>query len=199
MTRNTTPENTSDRGALTHVVGMLGGSERYITDMESAGQRQILAATTLPTKSDYCSDEDYIALGFTFGPVVASDPKFREATLPAGWSREGSEHAMWSYIVDERGVRRVSIFYKAAFYDREAFMGVINVGGDVARHWIYGDDEPELHPALTTDELAAARRSAEHYLEEAERYPHREDRVPRARSLIEAVDAALATTPKADQ
>ena len=199
MSKDITPENTSGRDSLDHFAGMLGGGDRYITDMESDGQRQLLAATTLPTKSNHNTDDDYTALGFTFGPVVARDPLFREATLPAGWRREGSEHAMWSYILDERDVRRVSIFYKAAFYDREAFMSVINVGGDVATHWLYGDDEPKLNPALTADELVAARRSAEKFLEEAERYPHREDNLPRARSLIEAVGAALAALPKADQ
>ena len=187
-----TPENTSDRDPLDHFAGMLGGSERYITDMEADGQRQIVASTTLPTKSNHSTDEEYVALGFTFGAVVAGDPMFREATLPDGWKREGSEHAMWSYIVDERGVRRVSIFYKAAFYDRDAFMGIINVGGDAATHWIYGDEKkPWLNPALTASELADAKRSAERYLKEAEDYPSREDRVPRARTLVEAVDAAL--------
>jgi predicted secreted protein len=29
---------------------------------------------------------------------------------------------MWSYIVDDEGTQRVAIFYKAAFYDRDAFM-----------------------------------------------------------------------------
>lgn len=29
---------------------------------------------------------------------------------------------MWSYLVDELGRRRGAIFYKAAFYDRDAFM-----------------------------------------------------------------------------
>ena len=193
-----TPENTSDRDPLDHFVGMLGGSDRYITDMEADGQRQLVASTTLPAKSNHSTDEEYVALGFTFGPVVPSDPMFREATLPEGWKREGSEHAMWSYIVDERGVRRVSIFYKAAFYDRDAFMGIINVGGDAATHWIYGDGKkPWLNPALTAVELADAKRSAEHYLEEAEKYPSREDRVPRAQALVDAVDAALGSNGSA--
>lgn len=191
MSNHSTPEDTTKRDALDHFAGVLGGTERYIDDMNADGQRQVVASTALPTKSNYSTDEDFAALGFKFGPVC-SDPMFREATLPDGWRREGSEHAMWSYILDERGIRRVSVFYKAAFYDREAFMGIINVGGDVATHWIYGDEKkPKLNPALTADELADAKRSAENYLSEAERYPSREDRVPRAQSLVKAVDAVL--------
>lgn len=185
------PENTSKRDPLVHVAGSLGGGDRYITEMEADGQQQLLASTTLPTKSNYNHDGQYEALGFTFGEAVAGAPMFREATLPEGWKREGSEHAMWSYIVDQRGIRRVSIFYKAAYYDREAFMGITNVGHDAATHWIYGDDKkPKLHPEFTADELAAARESAEAYIAEAEQYPPSRDQVPRAKSLIAAIDKA---------
>lgn len=188
-----TPENTTKRDALDHFAGMLGGTDRYITDMEAAGQRQLLASTTLPVKANHNSDVDFEALGFTFGQQVDGDPMFREATLPEGWKREGSEHAMWSYIVDQRDIRRVSIFYKAAFYDREAFMGITNVGYEVATKWIYGDDpKPTLHPHLTAEELEGARESASRYLKDADEYPPREDRTPRARSLFTAATVALA-------
>ena len=38
------------------------------------------------------------------------------ARLPCrrAWKREGSSHAMWSYINDELGRERVAIFYKSA-------------------------------------------------------------------------------------
>lgn len=131
-------EDTSARDPLHHFIGMLdGGQSAYIEGMEAAGQRQLVESQDLPSKfNDYDLDgpqSAYEALGFTFGEPHEHDPMFRPATLPAGWKREGSEHAMWSYIVDELGRRRVSIFYKAAFYDRDAFMSLNTVHGYVSQ------------------------------------------------------------------
>lgn len=121
------PENTSNREPLIHLMGMLAdGQGAYIEGMEAAGQRELVHSSTLP--SDMKPGEDaYLALGFTFGPVDDSDRMFRPATLPAGWRKEGSDHSMWSYVVDELGRRRVAIFYKAAFYDRSAFMRLVTI------------------------------------------------------------------------
>jgi hypothetical protein len=62
------------------------------------------------------------AMGITLGEPVASDPLFRHATLPKGWRKQPTDHAMWSKLVDAQGRERASIFYKAAFYDRSAFI-----------------------------------------------------------------------------
>lgn len=114
----TTPENTTKRDALDHVAGALGGSERYITDMEAAGQRQVVNSTVLPYAYDG-DDTPFEALGFSFGEKVPGDDLFRQATLPEGWTRDGTEHAMHSVIKDERGIARVGIFYKAAYTTAE--------------------------------------------------------------------------------
>ena len=82
---------------------------------------------------------------------------FTEATLPTGWKREPSEHPMWSYIVDERGIRRVSVFYKAAFYDRSAHASIVNVASSLVTDLLYGDGPaalPEQWDALTDEERA---------------------------------------------
>lgn len=113
-------ENTSRRDPLVHFAASMSGPDTYITDMESAGQQQLVKSDLLPT--DCRNHPEFEALGFVFGEVVEDDPLFRHATLPQGWKREASDHAMWSYLVDETGTRRVAIFYKAAFYDRRAFM-----------------------------------------------------------------------------
>ncbi len=42
--------------------------------------------------------------------------------LPAGWKKISTDHAMWSNLVDDKGRKRASIFYKAAFYDRSAHL-----------------------------------------------------------------------------
>lgn len=115
-------ENTSRRDAAIHLLGaMSDGTSGYIEGMEAAGQRQLVASASLPTDSRN-HDADFIALGFTFGDPDPNDPLFRPATLPDGWEKEGSDHAMWSFILDQFNRRRVAVFYKAAFYDRRAFM-----------------------------------------------------------------------------
>jgi hypothetical protein len=180
------PRNTTAAEPIEHLmVAMIPGGAG-IEAQEAQGQRELLASTTLP--SDIDDQNAFEALGFTFGPPVEGDPLFREATLPEGWKREGSEHAMWSYIVDARGIRRVNVFYKAAFYDRRAHMGLENVGYSVASEFIYGDAEaPSLPAVLTEDERAGVRATAERYLADAERSPDiYADRAPRARALLDA-------------
>ena len=112
-------ENTTRQmPALAH---MLPNVDGYIEGQERAGQSQLVNSDRLPTDTDG-TDAEFESLGFTFGRPDAGDSLFRSATLPPGWKRQGSEHAMWSYIVDEQDRKRVAIFYKAAFYDRRAFM-----------------------------------------------------------------------------
>jgi hypothetical protein len=92
---------------------------------ELNGQRELVGSTRLPVDTDE-GDDAYISLGFAFRPADPDDPIFRESRSPEGWTRRAADnHAMWSYIVDEHGVDRVAIFYKAAFYDRRAFMRLV--------------------------------------------------------------------------
>lgn len=126
-------ENTQDPGSV-ELTSMLllatGDVDSVIGAQERAGQSQLVHSDRLPTKL-HSPRAEFEALGFTFGEPDPRDPMFAPATLPDGWKREGSDHAMWSYIVDQHGRRRASIFYKAAFYDRDAFMGLIGVSGYV--------------------------------------------------------------------
>jgi hypothetical protein len=62
--------------------------------------------------------------GFIIGEIVSDDPIFRSVQLPSGWKKKGSDHNMWSSVVDEAEKERISVFYKAAFYDRSAFMRI---------------------------------------------------------------------------
>jgi hypothetical protein len=142
-------ENTSNRDPLLHYLGMLDGTDGYITGMESAGQAQLVHSTDLPTKGS--DDPQFLALGFTFGDPHENDPMFRPATLPEGWSKQGSDHAMWSYIIDPFGRRRVSVFYKAAFYDRKASMRLDSVHTYVAHH-MYEGTTPILDNSWATPE-----------------------------------------------
>jgi hypothetical protein len=127
------PHNTSKTDPLLLLAEAMGtgGLSSSIERMEAQGQREIVNSTVIPTQINSGSEEELTALGFKLGDKVQGDPMFRNAELPAGWKREGSEHAMWSHIVDDLGRKRISIFYKAAFYDRDAFLGVNSVYGYV--------------------------------------------------------------------
>ena len=157
-----------DGGAYLLLAQAMGGEtpDQIIGDMEASGQRQLVASQQLPTNTRG-TDAEFEALGFAFGDPAQGDPMFRAATLPPGWTKRASDHDMWSYIDDELGRERVSIFYKAAFYDRSAFMDLTSVGGYLHSCVYYGRP-------IVTDETwatAAALRTAalEHAESERER------------------------------
>lgn len=89
-----------------------GGIERQ----EAEGQRQMASSfRTLPKDMDRAPAETF---GFKFGEDA--DDIFVNVIAPEGWSIRPTEHSMWSDIIDDKGRKRGSIFYKAAFYDRNA-------------------------------------------------------------------------------
>ena len=156
MAQNTGITNTiADDPMVKFAVAAFGGIEAQ----ESQGQRELVNSTRLPTDSR--DEDELLALGFSFGEPDPHDPMFRDATLPEGWRKEGSDHAMWSYILDERGARRVAVFYKAAFYDRSAFMRLQNVGASLATDALYGEGPVSLPSWLTANELAEVVASAD--------------------------------------
>ena len=50
------------------------------------------------------------------------DDLFFNVKLPDGWEIRATDHPMWNELVDARGEVRAEFFYKAAFYDRGAFI-----------------------------------------------------------------------------
>lgn len=95
-----------------------GGIERQ----EAAGQQTFVASETLPRHISGATREQLTALGFVFGEDV--DDLFVQCKLPSGWAKRATEHSMHSEIIDDKGRRRASVFYKAAFYDRNADMSM---------------------------------------------------------------------------
>lgn len=147
-----------------------------IEAMEKQGQAQLINSDRLPTNGNNGgkggNDDEYLALGFTFGDPDPDDPMFRPATLPEGWKREASDHDMWSYLVDGLGRRRVSIFYKAAFYDRSAFMR-LDTPSTYFYNLMYAKGEPVLDEvwltaAVAVKELTALRDREIQDVEQAE-------------------------------
>jgi hypothetical protein len=90
-----------------------------IEAQEKRGQQALVNSDILPKQ---CPKKELQKLGFKF--LGDHDDIFLKVEMPKGWKKEKSDHDMWSYLIDDRGRRRAFIFYKAAFYDRSANMGL---------------------------------------------------------------------------
>lgn len=180
-------ENTSRRPLIAHVAGAFAeGPDGYVEGMEAAGTGQLLASELLPVDMHPEDPAEWTALGFAFGDTADGDPLFRRATLPEGWTRQATDDPRGSYLVDSRGIHRVTIFYKAAFYDRAASMSLVNVGRYAAEQAIYGDGEPTAPwDALDAAERAGVVAEAERYRARAAEHPQiYGERLPRAEALL---------------
>lgn len=94
-----------------------------IEAQERAGQTSFVGNTTLPKDMSFANSQETLKqMGITLGAEV--DDLFVEAQLPDGWTKRATDHAMWSDLLDEKGRKRAAIFYKAAFYDRNARMSL---------------------------------------------------------------------------
>ena len=96
-------------------------SPEGIERSEKMGQQQLATdQNRIPIQSNRASDEVTRETGILFGDLF--DDLFVMVQLPAGWRIVATEHSMWSDLVDDTGTRRARLFYKAAYYDRRAFM-----------------------------------------------------------------------------
>ena len=91
-----------------------------IEAQEAQGQQAFVASCTLPIRCNHCERKQFLAMGIIYGGHL--DDLFVEVILPPGWQKIPTDHSMWSKLVDDQGRERASIFYKAAFYDRDAFI-----------------------------------------------------------------------------
>lgn len=95
-----------------------------IEAQEARGQVDFVASETLPRKCNGGTRQQLERLGIQFGENA--DDLFVNCALPEGWRKGPTDHSMWSDLLDKQGRKRGSIFYKAAFYDRDAFMSLQN-------------------------------------------------------------------------
>jgi hypothetical protein len=116
-----------------------------IEAQERAGQGRLVASEALPKE---CPRAELEAMGVVFGEDV--DDLFINATLPPGWKKERTDHAMWSNLLDEQGRKRGAIFYKAAFYDRRADMHLCRAINVTRR---YGDNDSVDVAVVRGDEV----------------------------------------------
>lgn len=94
-----------------------GDASGAILNQEKRGQQQFNSSDVLPVNCDRQYAE---MLGIVFGEMV--DDIFVQAMLPTGWKKVATDHSMWTDLIDDKGRKRGSVFYKAAFYDRSAHL-----------------------------------------------------------------------------
>lgn len=105
-----------------------GGNPSAIENQEKQGQKELVESSQLPRKvNPYATGptakEAYEKMGIKVLDE-SKDDLFYNVVLPSGWSIQCGDHSMWSALLDDKGVERASIFYKAAFYDRKAFINL---------------------------------------------------------------------------
>ncbi|MEU4410687.1 hypothetical protein AB0F88_39805 [Streptosporangium sp. NPDC023963] len=181
--RDTSKFNTTDALLFFAEAMGTGGTSGAIERQEKQAQVELLNSTVIPTEIHGGTEADLTALGFKLGAAVEGDPLFRHAELPAGWTREGSDHAMWSYLLDEQGRRRCSVFFKGAFYDRKADMGIETVYSYVG-HCLSEKTAPVLDDVWATPKAvrAAAAGQLARSAKSLEMYAHRTDDYGRERT-----------------
>lgn len=95
-----------------------------IEEQERMGQIAFSARNDLlPKDCLNCSFSDLEKLGFVIGE--AADDIFMHATYPDGWTCIPDTHSQYVSVLDEHGRARISIYYKAAFYDRRSQLTLI--------------------------------------------------------------------------
>jgi len=102
---------------------MVFGSSGAVEAQEAQGQRELVESEALPTDLNR-NEETVRSWGVKFLGVDEHNPLFQHVELPAGWTKRATDHAMWTDLLDAKGRKRASIFYKAAFYDQRAFLNV---------------------------------------------------------------------------
>lgn len=109
---------------------LFGGNPNAIEAQEAQGQQELVKSSQLPVKANsprgVNAAEKYRELGICVVGNSAGDNLFLNVTLPDGWQIQATGHPMWSKLIDANGKEIASIFYKAAFYDREAFINFGN-------------------------------------------------------------------------
>lgn len=103
----------------------MGEGGKGIEAQEAQGQCELVKSSQLPAAiSSYRNGpgakEIYEKLGIRVVGPSNGDELFLDVELPSGWSKKAKDHHMWSELIDDKGRGRADIFYKAAFYDREA-------------------------------------------------------------------------------
>ncbi len=114
--------------------GLMAGTPEGIRAPEAEGKQLMLTGRYLPVSWQRPSyDKPPVwtpdTVTETFGLTFEHDPEdqiFYRVTLPDGWRvaphPDSPDHDMWTVLIDGDDRVVANIFYKAAFYDRSAYM-----------------------------------------------------------------------------
>lgn len=120
--RNPAAAGAFARGDLANA--LIASTPGGIEAQEAAGQAMLVNSNTLlPIRINFppVTREQITAFtGIVFGEDY--DGIFVKVTLPPGWKLKPTDHSMWSDLLDENDCERAGVFYKAAFYDRNAYI-----------------------------------------------------------------------------
>lgn len=122
--RRITDTSARDLGSLVSNI-LYTMEENGIENQEARGQQELVNSSQLPIKwnshsRDSSLEDQYKKMGIEI--TGSSDELFFDVILPEGWKLESTSHSMWNELKDSNGRTRAMIFYKAAFYDRDAFI-----------------------------------------------------------------------------
>lgn len=140
MVRNTTEE--AKNNPLKGFVDALN-----IPAAEARGQRELTqnpVVNVLPTEMPSrlgggepgTAFAQYAKMGIEVIKLLEDDQLFAMVRLPEGWSKRATSHSMWNDLLDNKGRRRGTFFYKAAFYDRDSFINFDRRYGYNCINWL---------------------------------------------------------------
>lgn len=117
--------NTTEEAINNPLIGLMAGLN--IEGQERNGQSQLIESTQLPSKNGGHGEKgsafmQYAKMGIKVISITKGDELFCDVQLPEGWKKRSTSHSMWNELVDNKGRVRATFFYKAAFYDRDAFI-----------------------------------------------------------------------------
>lgn len=135
---------------------------------EAAGQRSFTTSDTLPTRMGEDDRRVLEQAGVIFDDQVRGDEMFTYVTLPAGWKKVLTSHSMWSDLADDKGRKRASMFYKAAFYDRDAFLRVNHRYG-ISMDYAYEESNSAIRFNVTDGDQVVFSSAAHRYVEKYSR------------------------------
>ena len=124
-----------------------------IENQERRGQQDVVANQRLPKKANnFTVPRDILTVGVDnsmeirerlaiekqnniaytrrryeeMGIIIVGDHDdlFYNVKLPDGWSIEDTDHPMWNVLLNDKHEEVANFFYKAAFYDRDAFINL---------------------------------------------------------------------------
>lgn len=93
-------------------------NEIYFKGVDNSMDYDTRSAITQQNVLDY-TKEQYLLMGIEI--LSKHDDLFYNVKLPEGWEIKATSHSMWNEVRDSKGRKRMTFFYKAAFYDRDAF------------------------------------------------------------------------------